>query len=358
MRSLKLYGKQDLRFEEAEKPVLEKETDVIIKVKAVGICGSDLSRYKKLGPYVSGMVWGHEFSGEVVETGSQVRHVAVGDRVAGAPCFTCADLDVEEECYFCKKSEFARCENLTVIGARHGGAYAEYIRLPEKNCVPIPDSVDYESAAMIEPSAVVVHGFYHTNLTAGDTVVVVGCGNIGLLSIKFAKIFGATKIIAVDIADEALEMAKAAGASHTINSLKVDTLETIASYTDGLMSDIVVESAGSPITSAQVFAYAKKGGGVVFMGIPYADISIERFYFEKIVRSELKVWGAWSCVSAPFPGKEWHTIMALLENGQLELKSMITHRLTLAEGPEIFDTITHKKPEDNFGKVMFFPEKE
>ncbi|MGX7198169.1 galactitol-1-phosphate 5-dehydrogenase [Enterococcus olivae] len=355
MKSLKLYGKQDLRYEEAENPVLEKANDVIVKVKAVGICGSDLSRYKKLGPYVEGMVWGHEFSGEVVEIGEEVHHVKVGDRVAGAPCFTCEDLDVEE-CYYCKKAEYARCENLTVIGARHGGAYAEYIRLPEKNCVPIPDSVDYESAAMIEPSAVVVHGYYHTNITAGDEVVVVGCGNMGLLSIKFAKIFGATKIIAIDIADEALEMAKDFGATHTINSLKEDPLEKIASFTENLMADIVVEAAGSPITSAQVFAYAKKGGGVVFLGIPYADVMVERFYFEKIVRSELKVWGSWSCVSAPFPGKEWTTIMALLENKQLEVKSMITHRLELSDGPAIFDTITHKKPEDNFGKVMFFPE--
>src|SRR5699024_10404721 len=144
-------------------------------------------------------------------------------------------------------------------------------------------------AAMIEPSAVVVHGYYHTNITAGDEVVVVGCGNMGLLSIKFAKIFGATKIIAIDIADEALEMAKEFGATHTINSLKEDPLEKIASFTENLMADIVVEAAGSPITSAQVFAYAKKGGGVVFLGIPYADVMVERFYFEKIVRSELKV---------------------------------------------------------------------
>lgn len=357
MKSLRLYGKEDLRYEEADKPQLEKENDVIIKVKAVGICGSDLSRYKKLGPYVEGMVWGHEFSGEVVEVGPKVSHVKLGDRVAGAPCFTCEDLAVPEVCYYCQKAEFARCENLTVIGARHGGAYAEYIRLPEKNCVQIPDNVDYESAAMIEPSAVVVHGYYHTDITAGDTVVIVGCGNMGLLSVKFAQIFGATTIIAVDIADDALTMAKATGATHVINSAKENALEAIDTLTGGLMADIVVEAAGSPITSAQVFAYAKKGGGVVFLGIPYADVMVERFYFEKIVRSELTVWGAWNCVSAPFPGKEWLTIMSLLENRQLELKSMITHRLSLEQGPEIFDTVSHKKPEDNFGKIMFFPEK-
>lgn len=355
MKALKLYDVEDLRYEEANKPVLEKANDVIVKVKAVGICGSDLSRYKKLGPYIKGMVWGHEFSGEVVEVGDGVSRVKVGDRIAGVPTFICEDLDVKK-CHYCEKAEYARCENLTVIGARHGGAYAEYIRLPEKNCMPIPDSVDYESAAMVEPSAVVIHGFYRSNLTAGDEVVVVGCGNIGLLSIKISKIFGASKIIAVDIADEALEMAKEYGATHTINSLKENTLEKIALVTENLMADIVVEAAGSPITSSQVFGYAKKGGGVVFLGIPYADVKIERFYFEKIVRSELNIWGSWSCVSAPFPGKEWKTIVSLLENNQLELKSMITHRLKLEDGPEIFNRITHKKPEDNFGKVIFLPE--
>lgn len=355
MNSLRLYGKEDLRYESVDTPKIKKENDVIIKVKAVGICGSDLSRYKKLGPYVEGMVWGHEFSGEVVQVGASVKKVKIGDRVAGAPCFTCEDLDMDK-CYYCEKSEYARCENLTVIGARHGGAFAEYIKLPEKNCVLIPKNVDYESAAMIEPSAVVVHGLYHTNITAGDTVVVVGCGNMGLLSIKFAKIFGATKIIAVDITGDALEMAKAYGATHTINSMKDETLEIIQQYTGDLMADLVVEAAGSAVTSAQVFAYAKKGGGVLFLGIPYADVLVERFYFEKIVRSELKVFGSWSCVSAPFPGKEWDTIMNLLANGTLELSSMITHRLSLSEGPEIFDAITNKKPEDNFGKVMFFPE--
>jgi L-iditol 2-dehydrogenase len=353
MESLKLYGKSDLRFEEAEKPIIRKVNEVIVEVKAVGICGSDLSRYKKLGPYIPGMIWGHEFSGIISEIGEDVKEVKVGDRVATCPALVCEDLEVEE-CYYCKKSEYARCLNLTVVGAKHPGGFAEYVALPEKNVLKLPDSVDFESAAMIEPSAVVAHGLFKSNAKAGDDLVVVGCGNIGLLTIKWAQVMGFDKIIALDINDAALKSAKETGATHTINTLKVDPLEELAKITNHLGAQCVVESAGSPITSAQVFAYAKKGGDVIFMGIPYADVNIERFYFEQIVRKELNVIGSWNAISAPFPGDEWSATIKALSSGKIEFKSMISHRLSLSDGPSIFEEITNNR-DKNFGKVMFYP---
>lgn len=353
MESLKLYGKSDLRFEEAEKPIIRKANEVIVEVKAVGICGSDLSRYKKLGPYIPGMIWGHEFSGIISEIGEDVKEVKVGDRVTTCPALVCEDLEVEE-CYYCKKSEYARCLNLTVVGAKHPGGFAEYVALPEKNVLKLPDSVDFESAAMIEPSAVVAHGLFKSNAKAGDDLVVVGCGNIGLLTIKWAQVMGFDKIIALDINDAALKSAKETGATHTINTLKVDPLEELAKITNHLGAQCVVESAGSPITSAQVFAYAKKGGDVIFMGIPYADVNIERFYFEQIVRKELNVIGSWNAISAPFPGDEWSATIKALSSGKIEFKSMISHRLSLSDGPSIFEEITNNRNK-NFGKVMFYP---
>ena len=347
MKSLKLYGIQDLRFEDAEQPVIEKEDDVIVKVKAVGICGSDISRFNKLGPYVEGMIFGHEFAGEVAEIGSAVEGIKVGDRVAGCPTFYCG------ECDSCQKGELARCEKLTVIGAKHPGAYAEYVKLPAENIVPIPDNVDYDTAAMIEPSAVVVHGFNRTTMQPGSDVAIMGCGNIGLLAIQWAKVFGAKKVYAIDIDDKKLEMAKEAGADVLINSLNKPAHEQIMEHTNGQGVDVAIESAGSPITSAQVLALPKKGGEVVFMGIPYGDVGIERFYFEKIVRNELTVLGSWNAISAPFPGKEWSTSVHYMSTGQINVKPMITHRLQLNEGPEIFNGIINK--DDFFGKVLFYP---
>lgn len=348
MKSLKLYGIKDIRFESADKPVIENDDDVIVKVKAVGICGSDISRFDKLGPYIEGMIFGHEFSGVVVAIGQGVKDVRVGDRVAGCPTFYCG------ECYSCQKGELARCEKLTVIGARHPGAYAEYVKLPAENIVQLPDTVDYDTAAMIEPSAVVVHGFNRTTMQPGAEVAVMGCGNIGLLAIQWAKVFGAKKVYAIDIDDKKLEIAKEVGADVLINSLEKPAHEQILEHTNGQGVDVAIESAGSPITSAQVFALSKKGGEVVFMGIPYGDVNIDRFYFEKIVRNELTVLGSWNAISAPFPGKEWSTSVHYMSTGQINVKPIITHRLQLEQGPDTFKGIINR--DEFFGKVLFYPE--
>ncbi|GIO27012.1 galactitol-1-phosphate 5-dehydrogenase [Ornithinibacillus bavariensis] len=348
MKALNLYGVEDLRFEEnTPKPVIEDANDVIIRVKSVGICGSDTSRYRKLGPYVEGMTFGHEFAGEVVEIGANVTNVKVGDRVAGCPAFVC------DECKSCKKGEPARCEKLSVIGAYRPGAYAEYTKLPNTHVIPLPDNVDFDTAAMVEPSAVVAHGFYRTTIQPGAEVAIMGVGSIGLLAIQWAKIFGAKKVYAIDIDNNKLEIAKKLGADVAINSLEKPAHEQIMDYTNGQGVDLAVESAGSPITSAQVFALPRKGGEVVFLGIPYADIHIERFFFEKIVRNELTVYGSWNAISAPFPGKEWSTTIHYMSTGQIQSEPMISHRLSLEEGPEAFRKIIHREMDSV--KVIFHP---
>jgi len=349
VRALNLYGEQDLRFEDnVAAPVIENEDDVIIKVKSVGICGSDTSRYKKLGPYVKGMTFGHEFAGEVAEVGPAVKGIKVGDRVAGCPAYVCG------ECESCRRGEPARCEKLHVIGAYRPGAYAEYTKLPESHIISLPDNVDYDTAALVEPSAVVAHGFYHTNIQPGAEVAVMGVGSIGLLAVQWAKIFGASKVYAIDIDNKKLEIAKELGADIIINSLERPPHEQIMEYTNGRGVDLAVESAGSPITSAQVFALPRKGGEVVFMGIPYANIHIERFFFEKIVRNELKVYGSWNAISGPFPGKEWTSTVHYMSTGQIKVHPMISHRLSLQEGPEAFRKIVNR--EIDAVKVIFHPE--
>ncbi|MFD2922260.1 galactitol-1-phosphate 5-dehydrogenase [Halobacillus naozhouensis] len=349
MKSLNLYDERDIRFEESPEPVIEQADDVIVKVKAVGICGSDLSRYKKLGPYVEGMTFGHEFAGEVAAVGAGVEEIKIGDRVAGCPTYHCG------KCLSCQKGELSRCEKLTVIGARHPGAYAEYVKLPAEHIVPLPDHVDYDTAALIEPSSVVVHGFYRTTIQPGAEVAIMGCGSIGLLAIQWAKIFGAKKVYAVDIDETKLEVAKQVGADVLINSLEQPAHEQIVDYTNGQGVDLAVESAGSPITSAQVFALPKKGGEVVFMGIPYADIHIERYYFERIVRNELRVLGSWNAISAPFPGSEWKASVHYMSTGQINVKPMISHQLELKEGPETFEDLINRR--GSHVKVLFYPER-
>ncbi|CDQ20684.1 galactitol-1-phosphate 5-dehydrogenase [Halobacillus karajensis] len=347
MKTLNLYGTQDLRYEERPNPVMTGENEVVIKVMAVGICGSDVSRYKKLGPYIEGMTFGHEFSGEVVETGLKVDQINVGDRVAGCPTFYCG------KCHSCLKGNISQCEKLTLIGARHPGAYAEFVRLPATHVLPLPDNVNYEAAAMVEPSSVVAHGFYRTSLQPGSTVAIMGCGSIGLLAVQWAKIFGAKQVIAIDIDDQKLEIAEEIGADVLINPTVHSPYKRVAEATDKLGADLAVECAGSPITSEQILALPKKGGEVLYMGIPYANVDIERFYFERIVRNELRVIGSWNAISAPFPGKEWESTLHYMSRGQLNIQPLISHRLSLKEGPAMFENLINQN--GSFIKVMFYP---
>ena len=348
MKALNLYAARDIRFEETEKPVITGSDDVIVKVKVAGICGSDAHRYAQLGPYIEGMTWGHEFSGVVDEIGENVKNVKVGDRVTVCPALYCG------ECESCKKAEFARCDKLKVIGAKDPGGFAEYVKIPSENVLPIPDEVDFETASMVEPCSVAIHGLYKTNLQPGEDIAVIGCGTIGLFAIQWAKIFGAKEIIALDIDDKKLEIAKQLGATKTINSMGVEPCEVLEEITNGRRADVVVESAGSPITSAQAFSLAKKGGRVVFLGIPYGDVMVKRFYFEKIVRNELSVFGSWNAISSPFPGKEWIATIDCMKKGLIDTKPLVTHKAPMSKGFEMFEKVAERK--EFIGKILFFPE--
>ncbi len=347
MKSLKLYKARDIRFEDALEPEIVNDNDVVVKVMVAGICGSDAHRYSLLGPYIEGMIWGHEFSGVVEKIGPKVKNLKVGDRVAACPSLYCG------ECESCKKSEYARCNSLKVIGAKDPGCFAQYTKLPAENLLKIDDNLSFENASMIEPACVALHGLYKTKIQPGDDVAVMGCGTIGILAIQWAKIFGAKRIIAIDIDEEKLNLAKKAGATHLLNSLNVKAHEKIEEITGGRRVDVAVEAAGSKITSAQIFALPKKGGKVVFLGIPYSDINIERFYFEKIVRNELTIFGSWNSVSAPFPGKEWITTQHFMSTGQLDPSILVSHKLDLSQGPAIFEEIAERKK--GIGKVLLYP---
>lgn len=347
VKTLNLYGIEDIRYEESPQPVIESDHDVIIKVEAAGICGSDLSRYKKLGPYRPGMTFGHEFAGTVAEIGGAVSHVKIGDRVAACPAYACG------KCFYCRSGDPSRCKELMVIGSRVPGAFAEYVKLSSAHVIPLPPGVDSETAALIEPAAVVAHGFYRTQIRPGAAVAVMGAGSIGLLAIQWARIFGAKTVIAIDIDPKKLDIAMEVGADHVIDASSATGCDAISAYTDGEGVDLAVESAGSPITSAQVLALPKKGGEVVYLGIPYADITMERFYFEKIVRNELTIHGSWNALSAPFPGQEWANTIHYMQTGQLNGEKMISHQIPLSEGPAMFRQLADRNIDAV--KVLFHP---
>lgn len=203
---------------------------------------------------------------------------------------------------------------------------------------------------MVEPSAVVAHGFYKSNIQPGMTVAVMGCGSIGLLAIQWARIFGAAHIIAIDIDARKLDIATSLGAHQTINS-KEENLEKFIENHYANQIDIAIESSGAKVTIGQILTLPKKGGEVVLLGIPYDDIEIDRVHFEKILRNELTVCGSWNCLSSNFPGKEWTATLHYMKTKDINVKPIISHFLPLEKGPETFDKLVNKK--ERFDKVMF-----
>ena len=344
MKALNLYGKQDVRYEETEMPLTENEDDVIIKVKRAGICGSDISRFGKIGSYNPGLTWGHEFSGIVTETGDNVKSIKKGDRVTACPCFPCY------KCEFCRQGKFSKCTDLKVLGGHKKGAFAEYIKIPEANVIKIPDDMDYETASFIEPLCVVVHGYNRINIKAGDKVAVIGCGTIGLLAVQWAKIFGASEVYAFDTDCRKLEIAEKTGADYTFDVTEDGYFQKFMNITENRGVEITVESSGSVSGIADSLSMAVKGGTVLLLGIPYGDVPLPRENFEKIIRNELQVAGSWNSISAPFPGREWNTALNCMSKGKIDIKPLITHRIALNKAPEMFGKLY--KREEFFVKVI------
>ena len=345
MKAARFYDIRNLKIEDIPIPEIDLDDDVIVKVKVAGICGSDISKYSKTGPHISGEVFGHEFSGDVIKVGTNVKNVKPGDAVAVCPSLPCFKCDQ------CKQGLFSRCENLGIIGNRNvGGCFAEYVKISSKNLIKLPKGIDYETAAGIEPSCIAGHGMYRANIKVGDTVAILGTGPIGLLLIQWAKIFGATKVIAIDVFDEKLKIAKELGADICINGKEADSIEKVRQMTDLKGVDVAIESAGTPLTSAQVLSLPRKGGTVLYAGVPYSDVNISRVHFEKILRNELTVKGTWFGNSYPFPGREWTSAIYYMKKGELKISPFVTHRITLDELPEIFEKI-HKR-DIFFGKIM------
>jgi L-iditol 2-dehydrogenase len=265
MKAQVFYGPGDVRYEEIDIPSIGPG-EALVKIKSALTCGSDLKTYKRGHPTMikPGDVFGHEYAGDIVKLGNNVKDFSVGDRVVAVnsvPCF---------KCYFCKLERYSMCENITY----NNGAYAEYIKIPENilkfNTLKIPDTVSYREAALTEPLACVVHGSEESNIKVGDMVAVNGCGPIGLMHIYMAKLQGAV-VIATDLSDERLGYAKEFGADYTVNATKIDNqVDAVKKLTrNGYGADIVIESTGSPKVWEMSLLMARKGGLVnLFGGCP------------------------------------------------------------------------------------------
>jgi L-iditol 2-dehydrogenase len=254
--------KVEIQEVEAPKP---KPDEVLIKIEYVGVCGSDLHYYEhgRIGDFLveTPFILGHEAAGTVVETGSGVKDLKVGDRVALEPGKTCG------KCEFCKSGKYNLCKDVIFFATPPvNGVFQEYVAHEAGLCFKLPENVSTMEGALIEPLAVGLHAALQGDATLGQTVVVTGTGCIGLCSLLSLKAMGVSKIIVVDIMEKRLQKALELGADYIINGKEEDTLGRIMELTNGKGFDIGIETAGSQITASQLIKSAKKGSTIVFVG--------------------------------------------------------------------------------------------
>jgi L-iditol 2-dehydrogenase len=341
MKAVVVHGPGDIRYEDV--PLSSPGPgEALIEMKAAGICSSDLPRALGDAAYFYPIILGHEMAGKVVELGKEVKGVRVGDRCAVAPLLPCW------HCEWCQRGRYSLCDNYSYLGSRTQGAYAEYITAPVENLVPLPTQVDYEAGAMLEPTAVILHGLGRVGVTHGEDVAVVGAGPLGLLAIQLAGIMGARQLFAIDLVAARLKVAESLGAQACLGE---GTAATIAEATLGRGVDLVVETAGTATAQESCLDLARKGGRVLYLGIPQREVNLSRAAMQRLVREELTIYGAWNSYSAPFPGYEWHASLTYMSRGQLQTKPLITHRFTLQQAKEAF--IMMKEEKEFFNKVIF-----
>uniref|UniRef100_A0A7V3YEX2 Galactitol-1-phosphate 5-dehydrogenase n=1 Tax=Candidatus Caldatribacterium californiense TaxID=1454726 RepID=A0A7V3YEX2_9BACT len=346
MKAVRLHAPGDLRVEEVEIPEIN-DHQVLVRVRAVGVCGSDPGRVMKKGTYSYPMTIGHEFAGEVVKVGARVTSCKPADRVTVAPLIPCGTCD------YCKTGKFNLCDHYSYYGSRVDGAMAEYVAVEECDVLQLPEGLDFESGACTDPVAIAFHALRQGNLKAGKSVAILGVGPIGLFAVQWARVMGAKEIFAVDIFDEKLEIARNLGADHVINARKEDPVASVLARTGGAGVECVVEIAGSRITQEQGLRMAKKEGTVVFCGISYDDLIIPSATLDGILRKEIRIVGAWNSVFSPLPVNEWQIALHFMARGLIRCQPVISHRFRLEEAPEVFQRLW--KREEFFNKVLFIP---
>ncbi len=348
MKASVLHANEDIRYEELPTPEPLPNT-VRVRVRAAGICGSDIPRVLKNGAHFYPTVLGHEFSGVVDAVGEGVARVAVGDTVSVAPLVPCM------KCEDCLKGDYALCRHYSFIGSRQQGAFADYVVIPEINAVKYDPSIPFEQAAMFEPATVSLHGLLRSDYKGGEDVAILGGGTIGIFAMQWAKIFGAKRVTVFDISPERLALALRLGADSVVNTREEDVAARVSEITEGKGFGRVFEAVGNPITLKTALEVAANGATVCLIGTPTSEVGFTQKEWELINRRELWIKGSWMSYSAPFPGKEWELTAHYFSTGQLRFDDALIDRVfPMSRAAEAFSLF--KTPGAVKGKIMLVNE--
>lgn len=333
MRAAVYHGPRELSVESVAVPEVGP-LDVLIRVRECGICGSDVHSYQA-GMYIKpGQIMGHEFMGVAEEVGENVEGIEVGDRVTGFSLGVCG------KCYWCSRGQYVLCPDLFENSTGYGrpGAFAEYV-LIENAAVGatvhrVPEELDDESAATVEPVSVGVGAVDAAGIASGDRVVVLGAGMIGNACMQAAKAAGAEEVAVVDVSPMRLEAAKKTGADAVFDARDGDALEWVKElwgvgryhFHEGGMADAVIEAAGVPQTIQQSFEMVRSGGDIVFVGLPEEPAPLD---ITKIVHKQPRIHGSL--------GGDLGKALELLASGRIRTRGLISHRFSLEAAPEAFE---------------------
>jgi len=343
MRSVVLEGLDQVACREVEKP-LPEPGEVLLRVRAASICGSDVARFLQ-GHRLYPLILGHEVAGEVAEVGPGVDPGWVGRRAAMIPLIPCLSCD------YCQRGLYSACRDYSFLGSRRNGGFADFVTLPAANLMSLPDEVEDEAGALIEPATVALHALERGHFSAGQTVAVLGAGSVGLMAVQWLRKLGAGKILVSDLVDENLSCASSLGADVTINAGREDPVQRLKEETGGI--DLALELAGASQTLTQAIQAVGPRGSVVLTGNQPRDATFPAELMETITRKELGVYGTWMSYSAPFPGHEWRQAVAAMQTGDLRVADMISHRFPLCDAETVFQKIAQRTIA--YRKILLFP---
>jgi L-iditol 2-dehydrogenase len=343
MQALLLREYRQLEMTSLDEPPLGP-SDVLVAVRACGICGSDVHGYDGTsGRRIPPVVMGHEAAGVIAKVGADVRDFQPGDAITFDSTVYCG------KCPACRQGNVNLCTHRRVLGVscgeyRQHGAFAEYVAVPQHILFPLPKGIPFEHAAMAEPVAIALHAVGRVPIQSGDRAVLVGAGMIGLLVLQALKLAGCKQVIAVDIDDAKLRLATELGATATLNSTQVDAAAAIIERTGGTGVDVAMEVVGSAPALATAINCVRRGGHVGLVGNVSPSVP---FPLQTVVTREITLAG--SCASAG----EYPRAIELIASGAIRVAPLISAVAPLAEGPQWFERLYAREP--NVMKVILCP---
>lgn len=347
MKAVELVSIGQLTLVEKEKPS-PKKGEVLLKIMACGICGSDIPRTFVTGSYHFPTVLGHEFSGEIVELGEGVAEGYLGKKAAVFPLLPC------NECEFCRSGNYAQCTNYNYFGSRTDGGFEEYLAVPLFNLVLLGNQVSYEEGAMVEPATVAQHVINKAQLTLGDSIVIFGAGPIGVMVAQWAKVNGAGKVLLADIDQTKVDFAKELGFEFVCNSKEASAEAFIKDTLGGKLADVAVEATGSSAAFDQCVQSIRAFGRVVLLGNPHSDMSLKQKTYDQFMRKEGTIVGMFNSIYDKIPKNEWQVTAQAIADKKLNLSPLITHKVPIEELIDAFDMVHEKK--EFYNKVLMVHE--